>query len=132
MEVTLPKWPNREKADNFRGKLSYKKQCCWLRFVFVERFWFLQEFTIRLMYVSKHSVRRKYQKIQKIRKITMAVTKIGCFAPFGIGNISGSFWIQNHLNICIYVVHAISNIFVLVLGERKIPPTYKQSKVTDN
>ena len=49
----------------------------------------------------------------------MAVTKIGCFAPFGIGNISGSFWIQNHLNICIYVVHAISNIFVLVLGERK-------------
>ena len=132
MEVTLPRRPNREKADNFRGKLSYKKQCCWLSFMLVERFSFLQEFKIRSNYVSKHSVRRKCQKIQKIPKITMVVTKIGCFAPFGIGNISGSFWIQNHLNICIYVVQAISNIFVLALGKRKIPPTYKQSKVTDN
>ena len=46
---------------------------------------------ICLNYVSKHSVRRKYRKIQKIAKITMTVTKIGCVAPFGIGNISGSF-----------------------------------------
>ena len=58
----------------------------------VENFSFLQEFKICLNYVSRHTFRRKYQKIQKIANITMSVTKIGYFAPFGIfGNISGSF-----------------------------------------
>ena len=66
------------------------------------------------------------KKSKKIAKITVTITKIGCLAPFGVGNISGCFWIQNRLNVCIYIVHTIFNIFVLALGKRKIPPTYKQ------
>ena len=65
-------------------------------------------------------------------EITTTVTKIDCFAPFGTGNIHGSFCMQNSPNIGIYIVHTISSIFVLALEKRKIPPTYKQSKVTDN
>ena len=61
----------------------------------------------------------------------MTVTKIGWFAPFGIGNISGSFWIQSCPNIGIYIVRTISNIFALAL-EKKNASTYKQPKLTDN
>ena len=63
-----------------------------ISFMLVESFSFLQEFKICVNYVSRYSVRRKHQKIQKIAEITMTVTKIGYFDPFWIfGNISGSF-----------------------------------------
>ena len=39
---------------------------------------------------------------------------------------------QNRPNIGAYIVHSISNIFVLALKKRKLPPTYKQPNVTDN
>ena len=48
-----------------------------------------------------------------------------------IWDICDSFWIKNHPNIVVYIVHTISNIFVLAL-ENKTPPTYKQPKVPDN
>ena len=49
----------------------------------------------------------------------MTVTKIDYTAPFGIfGNISGSFSMQNLLNIGIYIVHTISNIFTLALEKK--------------
>ena len=68
-------------------------------------FSFLQEFKIRLNYVSRPSVRRKYKKIQNTRKSIF-------------GNIIGSFWIQNRSNIGIYIAHTISNILDLALENK--------------
>ena len=75
----------------------------------------------------------KIPKIPEILKITMTVRTTGYFASLGtFGNISGSFLMQNRPNIGVYTVRNISKIFALALQKRKIQPTYKQPKVTDN
>ena len=105
-----------------------------IKFRAVERFSFLQEFKLFLNNVSRNSVKKTPQKVHKIAVITLTVTKIGYFGPFCsiFGNIRGSFWIQNRPNIGIYILHTKSIIFALALEKRKIPPTYKQKKVTVN
>ena len=99
--------------------VSYKNVMLLIKVHAGGKFSSLQKLKICLNYVSEYSVRKKYQIIQKIAEITMTVTKIDYTASFGIfGNISGSFGIQNRLNIGIYIVHTISNIFTLALQKK--------------
>ena len=69
----------------------------------VGSFSFLQEFKIFLNYVSIHSVKIKYQKIQKIAEIALIASKIGYLAQCGMfGDISGSK--QSQISLLIYYV----------------------------
>ena len=132
MEVTLPKWPNQETAENFWSQLSYKKQFCWLSFMLVERCSFLQEFKICLNYISKHSVRRNTKKSRKSPKSLWLLQKFVVLLHLGLVISGAPFEYKTILTYVFRWCTLISNIFVLAPGKRKIPPTYKQPKVADN
>ena len=79
-----------KKLRMFEFSFCIKMRFGCLSFMLVESSLFRQNLKVRLNYVSRHSVRKEYQKIEKIAEITVTATKIGYFAQFGIFGISAT------------------------------------------
>ena len=85
-----------------RSELSYQNAILLIKFDAGGKFFF---FKISLMIFSQ----TKYQKIQKIAKITITTTKIGYFPQFGIfGDISG--FRQSQINLLIYLLFFVDKL----------------------
>ena len=99
--ATLTKWLNREKTAYFQNQFLYQNAMFLIKFHGWKVSLSFKNLKFCLNNVSRYSVRKKYQKIQKIAEITLTATNISYSFQFEIfGNISGSR--QSQINLLTY------------------------------